>query len=435
VQAFLVEHDAAAVAHSSRAQGAGRPGAAASFGDLQHLGGNAAVTALLGGGAAPLPVQRSGCAGGCGCGGACGGQPEHEEPPVQRAPAGYALDPRSLLALQRMAGNASVGLLVQRSMAVSQPGDAVEREAEAVAEAIGGATVGVQRKGIGGTCESAPSDDDSQAIAGEEPADEGTAMAMASGSRVEPLDPEGEAALAASRGAGFALADDVRSHMEPRFRADFSGVRVHTDAVADRLSRRMGAEAFTTGADLYFRAGRYAPATGDGRRLIAHELTHVVQQRRAGPPPAINRFTLSGFPATEQAAMNAAIPKAEAGVKSCKPKATCVASAITSKTYKYAPDLGLCGWTYPLAGTIKIGKDAFSTQTCCDLESTIAHEASHTCFYTEGGARKLECDCFACSCDAGKSSMQAPEGGDTGGMASNDSGGAGGGGGGDSSSV
>ena len=66
--------------------------------------------------------------------------------------------------------------------------------------------------------------------------------------------------------------------------------------------------------------------------------------------------------------------------------------------YDYKEDLGLCGWTFPASWYIEIGKDAFSTSKCCDLASTIAHEASHTELRTEAGARKLECNCFGCSC-------------------------------------
>jgi Domain of unknown function (DUF4157) len=66
--------------------------------------------------------------------------------------------------------------------------------------------------------------------------------------------------------------------MEPRFGADFSGVRVHTDAGADGLNRSLSAKAFTTGRDIYFRQGEYNPGSSSGRSLLAHELTHVVQQ-------------------------------------------------------------------------------------------------------------------------------------------------------------
>jgi Domain of unknown function (DUF4157) len=88
--------------------------------------------------------------------------------------------------------------------------------------------------------------------------------------------------LAAARGGGSALPEDVRGEMESRFGADFAGVRVHDGPDADSLARTFGAVAFTTGSDIFMRAGAFDPAAGDGRRLLAHELAHVLQQA-AGP--------------------------------------------------------------------------------------------------------------------------------------------------------
>ncbi|HEX3230519.1 MAG TPA: DUF4157 domain-containing protein, partial [Pyrinomonadaceae bacterium] len=73
----------------------------------------------------------------------------------------------------------------------------------------------------------------------------------------------------------------TRSFMEPRFGRDFSHVRVHTDAKASESAKAVGALAYTVGNDVVFAAGRYSPSTQDGRRLIAHELTHTLQQRGA----------------------------------------------------------------------------------------------------------------------------------------------------------
>jgi hypothetical protein len=81
------------------------------------------------------------------------------------------------------------------------------------------------------------------------------------------------------RRSGKPLEPEVRSQMEAAFGSDFSRVRVHADAEADRLSRQLGANAFTTGKDIFFRGAAYQPDSENGARLIAHELTHVVQQR------------------------------------------------------------------------------------------------------------------------------------------------------------
>jgi hypothetical protein len=90
--------------------------------------------------------------------------------------------------------------------------------------------------------------------------------------------PEVEQAVQAARGGGHALDSSVRTQMEPVFSADFSGVRVHADAQADALSRSLNARAFTTGQDVFFRQGAYDPGSSGGQELLAHELTHVVQQ-------------------------------------------------------------------------------------------------------------------------------------------------------------
>jgi len=80
--------------------------------------------------------------------------------------------------------------------------------------------------------------------------------------------------LASSKGGGSALPDSVRRFMEPRFGADFSSVRVHTDSNAVQMNKELGAQAFAHGSDIYFGAGKL-PGNDE---LTAHELTHVVQQ-------------------------------------------------------------------------------------------------------------------------------------------------------------
>lgn len=77
----------------------------------------------------------------------------------------------------------------------------------------------------------------------------------------------------------------VQEPMEHELDADFSGVRVHSDAKASRLAAALGANAFTTGADIYFNENRYDPESLPGRTLLAHELTHVAQQQGRGAGP------------------------------------------------------------------------------------------------------------------------------------------------------
>lgn len=93
-----------------------------------------------------------------------------------------------------------------------------------------------------------------------------------------------EAGVRSLQAGGQALPPAERRYFEPRFATSFADVRVHADERADRLTRAMSAEAFTLGRHVVFRNGRYAPGTTEGRRLMAHELTHVVQQTGASPP-------------------------------------------------------------------------------------------------------------------------------------------------------
>jgi hypothetical protein len=86
---------------------------------------------------------------------------------------------------------------------------------------------------------------------------------------------------------GEALDQTVRALMESSFGTDFSGVRVHTDSAAAESAHGIHAHAYTSGPDIVFSEGRYAPGTAEGQRLLAHELAHVVQQA-AGPVPGIS---------------------------------------------------------------------------------------------------------------------------------------------------
>lgn len=87
-------------------------------------------------------------------------------------------------------------------------------------------------------------------------------------------------ALGQTRG-GQPLAHNLRADFEPKFGADFGGVRVHTDDQADALNRSLNARAFTIGNDIFFGRGEYSPTSSASQELIAHELTHTVQQGAA----------------------------------------------------------------------------------------------------------------------------------------------------------
>ena len=140
------------------------------------------------------------------------------------------------------------------------------------------------------------------AAAGSRPAETGTPAPDA-----EPPAPEGEAParetpqvpndvqeyLDASRGQGAPLPDATRKLFEAKFQRPFDDVRIHDDAGADDAARKIDALAFTRGNDIYFRSGAYDPTSQPGKKLLAHELAHVVQQR-----PGINRKAAPGLGGT-----------------------------------------------------------------------------------------------------------------------------------------
>jgi Domain of unknown function (DUF4157) len=96
-------------------------------------------------------------------------------------------------------------------------------------------------------------------------------------------------------GGGTPLDSDTRGFMESRLGTDFGDVRVHTDATASESARSVQAHAYTVGNDVVFQSGKYAPENDSGKRMLAHELTHVVQQR-SGPvagTPALGGIQIS----------------------------------------------------------------------------------------------------------------------------------------------
>jgi hypothetical protein len=148
---------------------------------------------------------------------------------------------------------------IQAKLAVGQPNDPLEYEADRVAEQVtrplATSHAGPQTSGIA-------------------PAVPRPTFANTSDQRMADL------------GVGAPLEPSVRARLEPRFGHDFSGVRVHTGAEAGRSARSFGALAYTLGQNVVFSDGQYAPHAGDGQRLLAHELTHVVQQRAPGATPS-----------------------------------------------------------------------------------------------------------------------------------------------------
>ncbi len=93
--------------------------------------------------------------------------------------------------------------------------------------------------------------------------------------------------LSANRGKGTPMETGTRRRMENAFGNDFSGVRIHKGSEAKKMSKTLKAQAFTNGRDIYFNEGKYSPGTKEGKHLLAHELTHTIQQK--GPQDIVQK--------------------------------------------------------------------------------------------------------------------------------------------------
>jgi len=87
-----------------------------------------------------------------------------------------------------------------------------------------------------------------------------------------------ESQINSSRGEGSVMDHETKNFMENRFGTDFSGVKIHTGSEAVQMSRELNAQAFAVGNDIYFNEGKYSPNSDNGKHLLAHELTHTIQQ-------------------------------------------------------------------------------------------------------------------------------------------------------------
>jgi hypothetical protein len=160
----------------------------------------------------------------------------------------------------------------------------------------------------------------------------GAAHAATSESEAASVTAQVESAIDALPARGSPLPQTVRSFMEPRFKADFSRVRIHNDAASHALARSVNAQAFTVGRDVVFGAGYYAPESNQGRHLLAHELTHVIQQGHASAPADSTLQRQAAAPAEEvvqPAAPAAASPAAVVPAPAAPPAAPAATTGPT----------------------------------------------------------------------------------------------------------
>jgi hypothetical protein len=189
----------------------------------------------------------------------------------------------------------SAGGAIQTKLAINTPGDEYEREADRVADAVtrtpepGVATAAAPAQ-VQRVCAECEEGMESQGAARRLCHDREEDMQAKEEPGQTPSVPGGfERRFATLQGGGQPLPTAERAYFEPRFGRDFAGVRLHSGPAAGELARSVHARAFTLGDSIVFGPGQYAPGTSVGRRLIAHELTHVVQQGGGSTPDTVQR--------------------------------------------------------------------------------------------------------------------------------------------------
>ncbi len=175
-------------------------------------------------------------------------------------------------------------LLVQPKLMIGTPGDKYEQEADLVAKQAVSQINGVENSRIQ---QLEIQGRDSEAL--QRSANRNFPLRMKPTiQHLSPdsmaVTPELETSIQESKGGGQPLSNTIRQPMEDALKADFSGVKVHTDNQSDRLNQSIQSRAFTTEKDIFFRRGTYNPESRAGQELIAHELTHVVQQQSVLKP-------------------------------------------------------------------------------------------------------------------------------------------------------
>ncbi len=178
---------------------------------------------------------------------------------------------------------AFAGRTIQRKLYLGAADDPAEAEADRAAAAVVSGS-GLPAYLLGGGC---CRDCDPGAVPPRPPAVTAIRRTPGPGEGAAPAGEAAESAIA-SLGAGTPLPGSERAFFEPRFGEDFSSVRIHVGGGADLAARVLGARAFTLGSDIGFAAGEYRPGDSEGRRLLAHELAHTLQQGhavRAEPNP------------------------------------------------------------------------------------------------------------------------------------------------------
>jgi hypothetical protein len=186
----------------------------------------------------------------------------------------------------------------QAKLTVNQPGDQYEREADSVASSVvnnAGASADVQQKEITGIQRLATEPAEEKISTDEErmkrdkeiqtklqrkcaeceKEEEEVQTKSKAGATASP---QLSSRVSGSAGKGSALPVKTQNEMQSSFGRNFGDVNIHTDSASAEMNDELGAQAFTHGKDIYFNSGKFNPETNNGKHLLAHELTHVVQQ-------------------------------------------------------------------------------------------------------------------------------------------------------------
>lgn len=305
----------------------------------------------------------------------------------------------------------------QAKLAVSSPGDQYEQEADRVAEAvIAGASQpashvarGVQPKlyravlrpqDMADSIIPPGAETESEAPAAGSP-EEVQRSATAAGAAVD-VPFEQSLQQAVQRG-GERLTPSTRSFMESRFGRDFSSVQIHRDAQADTLSRGINARAFTLGDNIFFARSQYQPHSQEGQRLLAHELTHVVQQSAGRVSRQIQRATsCSSYPSYDASKSVSTYNCAGLALRTYKftsPPSAVISEIAANFIGPHTPSGGKCGpgkvkfwlWEYDIRMEDDLGTVVAPTWQDFHIVAgrTDALGADPSDVYTKNGARPV----------------------------------------------
>lgn len=219
----------------------------------------------------------------------------------------------NIIFFQRSVGNEAVGRIIrsgslQAKLKIGQPGDEYEQEADRIAEQVMRMSepqkISPNNFYIQRACSKCEENELKRQPTIEEEEEEKLQrqpvedeeeekLQGKTGSDFSPeIDPGVENHIQSMKGGGNPLSETERAFFEPRFGADFSHVRLHTDSKAAESAKHVNALAYTVGRDIVFGNEQYSPGSQEGKKLLAHELTHVIQQK--GDETVINRWDNEG---------------------------------------------------------------------------------------------------------------------------------------------